>query len=118
MGPTRQLACLSAFVIILSGCSTVMADKTWHGKHFIYISCSGLTSSWAHCYDRAEQICGTKNYEVIARSNQADEDSSEYPLGINPAGFSSRDTVILCDPPLADHKKLNLKLLKQFRNRH
>ncbi|MFF7065619.1 hypothetical protein [Pseudomonas sp. NPDC008258] len=98
----------------ITGCATVMADRTWHGKHFLYISCSGLTSSWAHCLKQAEQSCGSTNYEVIAQSNMAQEDSNDYLLGINPAGFSSRDAVVLCDPPGNEHQKLSRKFLRRL----
>ena len=94
-----------------------MSERTWHGKHFLYVSCSGLMSSWSHCFEQAERSCGVENYEVIAQSNWAKDDEGGYPFGLNPAGFSSRDAVILCDPPKHEHQRLSRRLLRHLRSR-
>lgn len=109
-----MLLCGTILLSALAGCASVMADRTWHGKRYLYISCSGLTSSWANCLSQAEQSCGSSRFKVIAQSNEAEEDSTDYPLGINPAGFSSRNAVILCNPPAHERKQLSRKVLRHL----
>lgn len=82
-------------VLALCGCAADSQSQIRQGKKGLNISCSGLTSSWNRCYKRAEKACGG-DYKVLARSGQDGEDASEYPFGINPAGYTSRSMIVLC----------------------
>ncbi|SEJ97021.1 MULTISPECIES: hypothetical protein [unclassified Pseudomonas] len=90
------------FLIILAalavaGCAAT--SKPVKGKRGIHINCSGLSSSWSQCYDMATNSCESKQYRVIAKSGDAAEDPGEYPLGLNPAGYTSRSMIIICKKP-------------------
>ncbi|WP_205300146.1 hypothetical protein [Pantoea sp. Tr-811] len=113
----KQLFFWAYIAITLTGCAPVMGTRNWHGHKFLYISCSGLTSSWAQCFKQAERICGHTTYEIIAQSNIHDEENAQYPLGMNPAGFSSRDLIVECDPSEEATEKLKTKrmIIKKFR---
>lgn len=82
-------------ILALCGCAATSESEVRQGKKGLNISCSGLTSSWNKCYKRAEKACGD-GYKVLARSGQEGEDASEYPFGINPAGYTSRSMIVLC----------------------
>jgi hypothetical protein len=69
------------------------------GKRGIHINCSGLSSSWEQCYEMATNSCVSKQYRVIAKSGDDAEDTGGYPLGLNPAGYTSRSMIIICKKP-------------------
>ncbi|MDH2076835.1 hypothetical protein [Pseudomonas atacamensis] len=91
------LLCLST-TLALFGCSTVRQEHLTHGHMLVSISCSGLFSSWQGCLDEARRACGDDHYTVMERSNPSADDEPTF-LGINPAGFTSRDMVVACNPP-------------------
>lgn len=92
------LLCSCVGMLMLSACSTVRGEREWHGQELYFISCSGLFSSWNQCFSEAMRRCDNGRYSVVAQSNQAGDDGPEYLLGINPAGYVSRDLVVLCNP--------------------
>ncbi|MFK0033711.1 acyloxyacyl hydrolase [Pseudomonas monteilii] len=46
----------------------------------------------------------------------ASDDEGDYPFGLNPAGFSSRGAVIICDSPKEKHQRLSSRLLRHLRS--
>ncbi|WP_263260890.1 hypothetical protein [Pseudomonas sp. RIT-PI-S] len=86
---------VAVLMLALYGCAGSSDSEVKPGKKGLHINCSGLTSSWNRCYKRAEKAC-EGGYRVLARSGQEGEDASEYPFGINPAGYTSRSMIIMC----------------------
>jgi hypothetical protein len=87
---------LIVFVLLaLVGCAAT-AKPVKIGKRGLHINCSGLTSSWAKCYELAASSCDAKGYKLIAKSGDAVEDPGDYPFGLNPAGYTSRSMIIIC----------------------
>ncbi|QKZ06187.1 hypothetical protein [Pseudomonas eucalypticola] len=87
---------LAAFCVALSGCAASMSSHEIRGVATLHINCSGITSSWDKCYERAEQACGSSGYNVLAKTTDLTDDTPDYPFGINPAGLSSRSLVVKC----------------------
>ncbi|MFJ3487687.1 hypothetical protein ACIPL1_30320 [Pseudomonas sp. NPDC090202] len=83
--------------VAVAGCAAT--SKPVKGKRGIHINCSGLSSSWDKCYQMATDSCESKQYRVIAKSGDATEDPGDYPLGLNPAGYTSRSMIIVCKKP-------------------
>jgi len=81
-------------VLTVAGCAAT--SKPVKSKRGLHINCSGLSSSWDQCYQMATDSCESKQYRVIAKSGDATEDPSEFPLGLNPAGYTSRSMIIVC----------------------
>jgi hypothetical protein len=82
-------------ILLMGGCAGTSDSGVRQGKRGLHVSCSGLTSSWNKCEKRAYKACGG-DYQVLARSGQEGEDASEYPFGINPAGYTSRSMIVIC----------------------
>jgi hypothetical protein len=82
-------------LLVVSGCAGTSDTQVRQGKKGLHVSCSGLTSSWSRCEKRALKACGGE-YRVLARSGQDGEDASEYPFGLNPAGYTSRSMIVMC----------------------
>ncbi|EPM0512286.1 hypothetical protein N5D79_28275 [Pseudomonas sp. GD03817] len=89
-------ALLLIAAIALTGCAASSEMKTVRGKTGVHINCSGLSSSWDRCYQRAEVSCSTRGYRVVARSGDTEEEAGDYLFGINPAGFTSRSMIVIC----------------------
>ncbi|EIK95642.1 lipoprotein [Pseudomonas sp. M47T1] len=83
-------------VLALAGCDATMSRHEVKGIATLHINCSGLTSSWDKCYEKAEDACGVAGYSVVAKSTDLQDDTPDYPFGINPAGMSSRSLVVRC----------------------
>ena len=83
-------------VLAVSGCAATSETAVKHGKRGLHINCSGLSSSWNKCYAEAEKSCGEKGYRLIAKSGDSDEESGDYPFGLNPAGYTSRSMIVIC----------------------
>jgi hypothetical protein len=88
---------MAVAVLAVAGCAAT--SKPVMGKRGIHINCSGLSSSWEQCYDMATNSCVSKQYRVIAKSGDGAEDTGGYPLGLNPAGYTSRSMIIICKKP-------------------
>ncbi|MDE1164241.1 MAG: hypothetical protein PW845_02380 [Pseudomonas sp.] len=83
--------------VILSGCAATVSKHTIRGVQNLHINCSGLTSSWGKCYEKAQQKCGAAGYNVVTQSSKyKDTETDQYPFGFNPAGFSSRSLIVIC----------------------
>ncbi len=87
-------------VLAVAGC-TATSKPMKYGKRGLHINCSGLTSSWEKCYAKAANSCSDNGYRVLAKSGDAVEDPGDYPFGLNPAGYTSRSMIIICNKPSA-----------------
>ncbi|MGF6394973.1 hypothetical protein [Pseudomonas plecoglossicida] len=87
---------LILMVAAMAGCAATAKTEVKNGKQGLHISCSGLSSSWDKCYDKAAKLCSKRGYKVIARSGDIDEEPGDYLFGINPAGYTSRSMIVIC----------------------
>lgn len=83
-------------ILALAGCAATAKTEVKRGKKGLHINCSGLSSSWDKCYDRAQTACSSRGYRVVARSGEADGEPGDYLFGINPAGYTSRSMIVIC----------------------
>jgi len=60
-----KLISLLLFVMITSACSPSSEVKTAESKDEQSIDCSGSDYSWETCYEKAAEICGADNYDVL-----------------------------------------------------
>ncbi|WP_024679110.1 hypothetical protein [Pseudomonas syringae] len=90
-------------IFAVAGCAAT-SKPVKQGKRGIHINCSGLSSSWAKCYELATNACTSRTFKIIAKSGDATEEPEDYPFGLNPAGYTSRSMIIVCKKgtPLAD----------------
>lgn len=83
-------------ILAIAGCAATAKTEVKRGKKGLHINCSGLSSSWDRCYERAATACSKKGYRVVARSGDTDQEDGDYLFGINPAGYTSRSMIVLC----------------------
>lgn len=75
---------LVLFVLIINACTTSSVVKTESGKVEHKIYCSGSTYSWETCYEKASEICGANEYDILQKYEDqgafaAYESSQELP---------------------------------------
>ncbi|MGE8048803.1 hypothetical protein ACQKPT_10960 [Pseudomonas monteilii] len=94
----RKKSCINpSFELVYpAGCAASSEKRVVRGKTGVHINCSGLSSSYERCYQRAETSCGARGCRVVARSGDTEEEAGDYLFGINPAGFSSRSMIVMC----------------------
>lgn len=95
----KRLVLLMITLALVAGCSATAKTYEKKGRKGLNINCSGLTSSWEQCEQKAARACGAKGYKVIAKAgdDQSEEDDpADFAFGLNPAGFSSRTMIVLC----------------------
>jgi hypothetical protein len=83
--------------LAVAGCAAT--SKPVKNKRGLHINCSGLSSSWDKCYEMATDSCESRQYRVIAKSGEDTDDAGDFPLGLNPAGYTSRSMIIICKKP-------------------
>lgn len=95
----KRLVLLLVALALIAGCSATAKTYEKKGRKGLNINCSGLTSSWEQCEQKATRACGTKGYKVVARAGEgqsAEDDPADFVFGLNPAGFSSRTMIVIC----------------------
>lgn len=94
----NRLVLLTVMAALLTGCSATSKTYEKKGRKGLNINCSGLTSSWQRCEEAAARVCGNKGYKIIARAgDDGSDDPADFIFGLNPAGFSSRSLIVLCN---------------------
>jgi len=95
----KRLVLLMLALALTAGCSATAKTYEKKGRKGLNINCSGLTSSWGHCEEMAARACGPKGYKVVAKAgeDQGGDDPADFIFGLNPAGFSSRTMIVLCN---------------------
>jgi len=75
---------LLLFVSLINACATSSDVSTTDGKAEHSVYCSGSAYSWETCYEKASEICGTKEYDILQKYEDegafaAYQDSQELP---------------------------------------
>ncbi len=93
----KRLVLLTITLVLVAGCSATAKTYEKKGRKGLNINCSGLTSNWKQCEDKAANACGPKGYKVVAKAGaDQSEDPADFVFGLNPAGFSSRSMIVIC----------------------
>jgi len=92
----RTVAVYLSIVACLSGCATASKTYTSDGKEGYNITCSGSALNWGMCYEKAGDICGTKGYEVLAKSGDQGAMVSGNQFGLYGGSVINRNMIIKC----------------------
>jgi hypothetical protein len=55
---------------ILAGCVSVKKIYDSRGRQRYLIKCNGTADSWAKCYEKAGDICGSRGYRVLEKTEE------------------------------------------------
>lgn len=96
MGKTQWAALLA--LALLSGCATAKQIHTPNGQLGYSIDCSGSALNWGMCYEKAGEICGTKGYDIIAKTGDQGATVTGTQYGLYGGSILSRNLIIECKP--------------------
>jgi hypothetical protein len=92
----RLIIGLSLAAVTLSGCATARKTYTSTGKEGYSINCSGTSSTWGRCYERAGDLCGSRGYEVLEKIGESISSSSGTILEQHSGTDINRNMIIKC----------------------
>lgn len=80
-----------------TGCATSSSTYTQDGRQGHSINCSGAALSWNLCYEKAGSICGSRGYDILARSGEnSGQSASATSRAVFVTPMVSRSMVIAC----------------------
>ena len=86
--------------VAMAGCSTSSTNRTYlpSGDVGFTINCSGDSSesSWAECYKKAGEACGTYGYDVISKDTDGGGPAGGTLGGVLSANVKTRSMVVRC----------------------
>jgi len=82
--------------LFVSGCAT--ASKTYlpSGEEGYNITCSGTALTWGNCYEKAGELCGSRGYDVIVRSDDKGAAVVANQYGLYGGSTIQRNMLIKC----------------------
>lgn len=83
-----------AFVTV--GCVSARQTYTSTGKKGYSINCSGTSSHWGRCYERAGDVCGERGYEVLEKMGETLTSSTSNLIEQHSGTDINRNMVIRC----------------------
>lgn len=92
----RLIMGLSLAAVLLNGCASARKTYTSSGKEGYSINCSGSSSTWGRCYERAGDLCGARGYEVLEKMGENVTTSSSTILEQYSGTDINRNMIIRC----------------------
>jgi hypothetical protein len=85
-----------AVFILLCGCATSKSTYLPSGEKGYSISCNGAVLNWNHCFERAGEICATRGYQILDRSDQVGSTLAITQFGATGGSVIYRTILIKC----------------------
>ncbi|SAL25988.1 hypothetical protein AWB69_01940 [Caballeronia udeis] len=99
LGKVTATAAVMVAALALAGCAN-SAKMTYlpSGDTGFAINCSGgdASTSWAECYKKAGEMCGSYGYDVVSKDVDNGATSGGTVAGIFGANVKNRSMVIRC----------------------
>jgi hypothetical protein len=84
------------FGVALAGCTSAQPIMTPDGRPGYTIECSERLLSWEDCFERADEICGGRNYDVFTRAGEQSPLVAAEPAHLSSNTTARRSMVIAC----------------------
>jgi hypothetical protein len=83
-------------ILFIEGCAT--ASKTYlpSGEEGYSVTCSGTALTWGNCYQKAGELCGSRGYDVISRSDDQGAAVVANQYGLYGGSTIQRNMLIKC----------------------
>lgn len=105
----RRLILLCA--VIMPGCVSSSETYTADGRKGHVISCpsqgalTGALTNWGTCFQRAGEICGTRGYAVLQRSDEPGFSAAVNQYGGYAGTTTNRMMIVRCNDSEAQARK-------------
>lgn len=80
----------------ISACATSKQTFTADGREGYSLNCSGAARTWGQCLEKAGEICGTRGYEVLDRSDQQGSTVGGNQFGVYGGSLMFRSMLVAC----------------------
>lgn len=87
---------ITVLAATLAGCASARKTYTSTGKEGYSINCSGTSSTWGRCYERAGDLCGPRGYEVLEKIGENISTSTSTILEQHSGTDINRNMIIKC----------------------
>ena len=87
---------LSLVAVTLTGCTAARKTYTSTGKEGYSINCSGTSSNWGRCYEKAGDMCGPRGYEVLEKIGENISSSSSTIFEQHSGTDINRNMIVKC----------------------
>ena len=95
MPPLSRLL-IATLGLALVGCTSAKPIMTPDGRPGYSIECSERLLSWEDCFERADEICGGRNYDVFTRVGEQSALVAAEPEHLSSSTTPRRSMVIAC----------------------
>jgi hypothetical protein len=102
----KLFAASVAACLLLGACVNSTPIHTADGRQGHAISCSGAglygtyVASWNQCFERAGEICGTRGYDILSKSDETGvlggSSYNQYGGGASVSTSKNRSMVVRC----------------------
>jgi hypothetical protein len=93
---SKMIIGLTLMMVVLFGCASARKTYTSDGKEGYSINCSGNSSTWGKCYERAGDTCGEKGYVVLEKIGETLTSSSSNIIEQHSGSDVNRNMIIRC----------------------
>lgn len=82
--------------LLLLSCATSTKTYLASGAEGHSINCSGTALSWGNCYTKAGEICGSRGYDVVNKSDERGSAVVANQYGLYGGSTMTRSMLIKC----------------------
>ena len=94
--PRLSRLLVATLVLALAGCTSAKPMTTPDGRQGYTVGCSGSVLSWEDCFERADDICKGRNYDVFTRVGEEGALIAAEPQHLHDNPTHTRSMVIAC----------------------
>jgi len=87
---------VAILVLALAGCTSAKQITTPDGRQGYTVGCSGSVLSWEDCFERADDLCRGRNYDVFTRVGEEGALVAAEPQNLRDSATNNRSMVIAC----------------------
>jgi hypothetical protein len=90
---------VATLMLTLAGCTSAKPITTPDGRQGYTVECSGSVLSWEDCFERADNLCRGRNYDVFTRVGKEGALVAAEPRHLHDNPTHNRTMVIACKKP-------------------
>ena len=87
---------VATLVLALAGCTSAKPITTPDGRQGYTVECSGTVLTWDDCFERADDLCKGRGYDVFTRPGEESPLIASEPQHLRDNPTTNRKMVIAC----------------------
>jgi len=94
--PSRARLLVALLGLTLAGCTSAKQIATPDGRQGYSVDCSGSVLTWEDCFERADELCKGRSYDVYTQPGQESPLIAAEPQHLRDNPTTHRRMVIAC----------------------